>query len=75
MKEWWDLMRERGTRRDTPMKPQVVAWELGQRLSNRAIISSDSGTITTWWARQIPVKRGQKFSVSGKLASMGCGLP
>src|SRR5438552_8120887 len=61
--------------RGKPMKPQVVAWELGQRLRNDAIVSCDSGTITTWFARQIRVKRGQKFSLSGNLASMACGLP
>jgi pyruvate dehydrogenase (quinone)/pyruvate oxidase len=75
MKEWWALMEERGSRRDTPMKPQVLAWELGKRLTNTAIVSSDSGNITTWWARQIPAKRGQMYSVSGTLASMACGLP
>lgn len=73
--EWWKLMEERGTRPDRPMKPQVVAWELGKRLSDTAIVSADSGTITTWWARQIPAKRGQKHSVSGLLATMACGLP
>jgi pyruvate dehydrogenase (quinone)/pyruvate oxidase len=52
-----------------------LAWELGKRLTNTAIVSSDSGTITTWWARQLPVKRGQMYSVSGTLASMACGLP
>jgi pyruvate dehydrogenase (quinone) len=75
MKDWWALMQERGTRTDTPMKPQVVAWELGRRLGPEAIVACDSGTITTWWARQIPVKRGQLHSVSGNLASMACGLP
>jgi pyruvate dehydrogenase (quinone)/pyruvate oxidase len=75
MKKWRALMEERGTRKDKPMKPQVVAWELGKRLSDQAIVSCDSGTITTWWARQIPAKRGQKHSVSGTLASMGCALP
>jgi pyruvate dehydrogenase (quinone)/pyruvate oxidase len=74
-KAWWALMEERGTRTDTPMKPQVVAWELGRRLGPDAIVTCDSGTITTWWARQIPVKRGQLHSVSGNLASMACGLP
>jgi pyruvate dehydrogenase (quinone)/pyruvate oxidase len=57
------------------MKPQVVAWELGKRLSDHAIISSDSGTIATWFARQIPARRGQQFSLSGTLASMANGLP
>jgi pyruvate dehydrogenase (quinone)/pyruvate oxidase len=75
MKDWWELMEARGTRNDTPMKPQVLAWELGKRLADNAIISSDSGTITTWWARQIPAKRGQMFSCSGNLATMAPGLP
>jgi pyruvate dehydrogenase (quinone) len=75
MAEWWTLMEERGTRPDVPMKPQVVAWELGKRLREDAIVVSDSGTIATWWARQIRVKRGQMYSLSGTLASMANGLP
>ncbi|KJS32518.1 MAG: pyruvate oxidase [Desulfatitalea sp. BRH_c12] len=75
MAKWHALMQKRGSVDTRPMKPQVVAWELGQRLADNAIVSCDSGTITTWWARQIPVKRGQMHSVSGNLASMGCGLP
>jgi pyruvate dehydrogenase (quinone) len=43
MRDWWRLMEERGTRPDKPMKPQVVAWELGKRLSAQAIVSCDSG--------------------------------
>ncbi|MDP9351813.1 MAG: thiamine pyrophosphate-dependent enzyme [Chloroflexota bacterium] len=57
------------------MKPQVLSWELGKRLRDDAIVSSDSGTMTTWWARQIPAKRGQMHSCSGMLATMACGLP
>ena len=75
MKDWWALIQERGTRPDKPMKPQVVAWELGKRLAPTAIVSSDSGTIATWFARQIPAKRGQMYSLSGTLASMANGLP
>jgi pyruvate dehydrogenase (quinone)/pyruvate oxidase len=75
MRDWWALMEERGTRPDTPMKPQVVAWELGKRLDNTAIVSSDSGTIATWFARQLPVRRGQMYSLSGTLATMANGLP
>jgi pyruvate dehydrogenase (quinone)/pyruvate oxidase len=75
MKEWDALMDQRGTREDKPMKPQVVAWELGKRLADNAIVSSDSGTNTTWWARYILAKRGQMHSCSGTLATMACGLP
>ena len=73
--KWWKLMEERSTREDKPMKPQVVAWQLGKRLSDTAIVSCDSGTVATWFARHIPVKRGQKHSLSGTLASMANGLP
>jgi pyruvate dehydrogenase (quinone) len=75
MDSWWKLMEQQGTRADKPMKPQVLAWELGKRLAENAIVSSDSGTITTWFARQIPAKRGQMYSCSGNLASMAPGLP
>jgi pyruvate dehydrogenase (quinone)/pyruvate oxidase len=57
------------------MKPQVVAWELGNRLDEDAIISCDSGTIATWFARYIPVKSRQMHSLSGTLATMANGLP
>src|SRR5438552_10531570 len=75
MKKWWSLMEEAGSRKDKPMKPQVVAWELGRRIATDAIVSCDSGTITTWFARQMPVRRGQMYSLSGTLASMANGLP
>ena len=75
MKEWWKTMETRGTRQDKPMKPQVVAWELGKLLKDNAIVSCDSGTIATWWARQIKARRGQKYSLSGTLATMANGLP
>ena len=75
MAEWWQLMEQRGTRDDKPMKPQVVAWELGKRLAPDAIVSADSGTIATWFARQIRARRGQRFSLSGTLATMANGLP
>ena len=75
IQDWHKLMEQRASRRDVPMKPQVVAHELGKRLRNDAIVSSDSGTITTWWARHILAKRGQMYSVSGNLATMACGLP
>jgi pyruvate dehydrogenase (quinone)/pyruvate oxidase len=75
MKTWRELMTTRGTDTSMPMKTDVVGYELGKRLSVDAIVTSDSGTITTFWARQIPAKRGQMHSCSGNLATMACGLP
>ena len=75
MRDWNKLMVERASRTDMPMKPQVVAHEIGKRLAHNAIVSCDSGTITTWFARHVPAKRGQMYSLSGNLATMACGLP
>jgi pyruvate dehydrogenase (quinone) len=75
MKDWWERMEKQATRMDKPMKPQVPAWELGKRLRNDAIVSCDSGTIATWWARHVPARKGQMHSLSGTLATMAPGLP
>ena len=75
MKEWDELMQSREARDDVPLKPQVVAHHLNELLAQDAIISTDAGTVTTWVARHIRIKRGQQFSCSGTLATMGAGLP
>jgi pyruvate dehydrogenase (quinone) len=73
--DWKELMRDRGTRQDRPMKPEVVAFELNKLLADDAIVATDSGTVTTWIARHMVLREGQMFSCSGNLATMACGLP
>jgi pyruvate dehydrogenase (quinone) len=75
MESWNKLMDERGTRTDSPMKPQVVTHHLNKLLSDDAIVSSDSGTIATWAARYIEIRGNMQFSLSGALATMANGLP
>ncbi|HEX6546400.1 MAG TPA: thiamine pyrophosphate-dependent enzyme, partial [Bryobacteraceae bacterium] len=74
MDDWWELMEERGTRTEKPMKPQVVAWNLSQLLNDDAIVTGDSGTVTTLIAR-MKLRGRQQFSFSGTLCSMAAGLP
>lgn len=75
MRDWNELMKEQGTRSSMPMKPQVVIYELDKLLKGDAIVSTDSGTITTWAARYIQVRDRIQFSCSGTLASMANALP
>jgi pyruvate dehydrogenase (quinone) len=75
MRDWRGLMKERGTRQDKPMKPQVVTYALNKLLRDDAIVSSDSGTIATWAARYIEMRGSMQFSLSGTLATMANGLP
>jgi pyruvate dehydrogenase (quinone) len=72
---WDELMEERGTRTDRPMKPEVVAHELNKLLTDDAIVATDSGTVTTWIARHLVMRGNMQFSCSGTLATMACGLP
>jgi pyruvate dehydrogenase (quinone) len=75
MEKWYELMDERGTRKDIPMKPQVVTYTLNKLLKDDAIVSVDTGTVATWAARYVEIRGDMQFSVSGSLASMANGLP
>ncbi len=75
MVEWRELLETRSTRTETPIKPQVVARHVNDLLADDAIVSTDSGTITTWAARYLNMRRGMKFSCSGNLSTMAPGLP
>jgi pyruvate dehydrogenase (quinone) len=75
MRDWRVLLDERGTRTDSPMKPEVVTHNLNPLLADDAIIVTDSGTVTVLTARHIMMRCEQQFSCSGTLASMACGLP
>jgi pyruvate dehydrogenase (quinone) len=75
MREWNQLMEERGTRDSLPMKPQVAVHALNQALADDAIIAVDCGTVTTWAARHLWIRDRMLFSASGTLATMANGLP
>ncbi len=75
MKEWNELLETRGTATTMPMKPQVIGYELGKRIPPNALVASDSGTNTTWWARYVPSLKGAMHTCSGNLATMACGFP
>ncbi len=75
MKGWNELMQKEAERLDIPMKPQVVARALSELAAPDAIITGDSGTNTTWIARNFRIQPNQMFSCSGNLATMAPGLP
>ena len=56
------------------IKPQAIASAVSRNLNDDSIISVDSGTNTIFAARFINIRKGMKFSLSGTLASMACGL-
>src|SRR3954465_4672055 len=75
MREWRQSLKEQGERREAPMKPQVVGYELNKLLASDTIVTTDSGTNTSWAARYLDMREDMMFAVSGNLATMACGLP
>ena len=57
------------------INPQLVFWQLNERLPDDAIVTGDAGTATNWFARNIHMRRGMKSSLSGGLATMGSAVP
>jgi pyruvate dehydrogenase (quinone) len=75
MKDWSSLLQERSSRKDKPIKPQLVAATVSEEIDDNAIVSVDCGSNTIWAARYINIKKDMRFSLSGTLATMACGLP
>ncbi|HJU59175.1 MAG TPA: thiamine pyrophosphate-dependent enzyme [Nitrososphaeraceae archaeon] len=74
MEKWKKIMKEQSNRYENPIKPQVIANAVSEELKDNAIVSTDSGNNTVWAARFLKMRDGMKFSVSGTLATMACGL-
>lgn len=73
--DWWRLLDERAHVVAKPLNPQLVFFSLSTRLPDHAIVTSDSGSSANWWARDLKMRPGMKASLSGNLATMGCGVP
>jgi pyruvate dehydrogenase (quinone) len=74
-RESWEMIARQAHAPAEPLNPQLVVWELSQRLPDRSIVSADSGSAAVWLARDLRLRRGMMASLSGGLATMGSGVP
>ncbi|TCK84205.1 thiamine pyrophosphate-requiring protein [Paraburkholderia sp. BL9I2N2] len=74
--DWWKTLDKRAHEpgKDA-VNPQRTVWELSKRIPSNAIVTSDSGSVANWYARDLQVQRGMMCSLSGGLASMGAAVP
>jgi pyruvate dehydrogenase (quinone) len=75
VREWWSTADAQASAPANPLNPQLVIREMSDRLPDNAIVSADSGSSAVWLARHFRIRRGMMMSVSGGLATMGCGIP
>lgn len=73
--DWWKVMEARAHDSADPINPQRVFWELSSRLPDNCMIAADSGSTAGWFARDLRLREGMMATLSGNLATMGCGVP
>ncbi|MET9551172.1 thiamine pyrophosphate-requiring protein [Streptomyces sp. NPDC006627] len=72
---WHEVMRRRAEQSADPVNPEYVAHALDPLLPDNALITSDSGSVANWYARHLTMRGDMRASLSGTLATMGCGVP
>ncbi|MET7594258.1 MULTISPECIES: thiamine pyrophosphate-requiring protein [unclassified Streptomyces] len=72
---WHEVMRRRAEVSADPINPEYVARALDPLLPDDAIVTSDSGSTSNWYARHLTLRDGMRSSLSGTLATMGCAVP
>ena len=75
VRDWWRVLEARAMTDAQPINPQRVFWELSPRLPDDVILTADSGTVASWYARDLKVRAGMMGSLSGGLATMGPAIP
>ncbi|WP_282342333.1 thiamine pyrophosphate-requiring protein [Pseudomonas sp. PS02288] len=73
--ESWAELEDKAMQDSDPLNPQRVFWEMSAQLPDDAILCGDSGSHTNWYARDVRLRGNMMGSLSGKLASMGSGVP
>ncbi|MEV0255729.1 thiamine pyrophosphate-requiring protein [Streptomyces sp. NPDC050732] len=72
---WNGVLERRAALSADPVNPEYVARALDPLLPDNAVITADSGSVANWYARHLTVRGDMRASLSGTLATMGCGVP
>jgi pyruvate oxidase len=72
--KWSREQGEKESSQATPIKPQFLARAIGELANKDAIFLCDTGTVTAWAARHLPVTEHQLFTLSGNLATMAFSM-
>ncbi|WNG51820.1 thiamine pyrophosphate-requiring protein [Archangium minus] len=75
VRQWWKVAEGQAMKEANPINPQRVVWELSPKLPDGVILAADSGSAANWFARDLKIRKGMMASLSGNLATMGCGVP
>ena len=72
---WWRTPEDRAMQSAEPINPQRVFWGASRRLPDNCIMTGGSGSVASWYGRDIRMRRGMTRSLPGSLASPGRATP
>jgi pyruvate dehydrogenase (quinone) len=75
IRQWKTEQEVLALREANPLNPQFVFTALSPLLPDQCIITADSGSTASWYARDLRIRDGMMASLSGTLATMGCAVP
>ena len=75
IRQWKQEQQVLALRETTLLNPQFVFTALSPLLPDNCIITADSGSTASWYARELNIREGMMASLSGTLATMGCAVP
>ena len=75
VRDWWKVVEAKAMKEAKPVNPQRVFLELSPKLPDNCIITADSGSSASWFARNLKIREGMKATLSGTLATMCPAVP
>ena len=75
VERWWKICEARAMNSANPINPQRIFWEISPLLPENCILTADSGSVASWFARDIKIRAGMMASLSGNLATMCPAVP
>ena len=75
VERWREAVARRARVAADPVNPELVARALDPLLPEDVILTADSGSVANWYARHLTMRGRMRGSLSGTLATMGCGVP
>lgn len=72
---WNQEQEQRALTNTKLLNPQLLFKALSPLLPDNCILTSDSGSAASWYAKDLKVRDGMMASLSGNLATMGCAVP
>jgi len=73
-KDWQKEFEKEVNDKSNPIKPERLAYLVSEKADKNAIIVSDTGLVTAWNARYFRIKKGQRYILSGALATMAFSI-